>query len=114
MELGERPAEVRDVVEDGVSEDEVEALVGERQALGLGADRLDLESQPLGRRAQRRQHPGRDVGCRRALDRPELQQVEREVAGAGADLERVGERRRGRAPQRLLELRRTCPWPTGP
>ena len=42
LELGEGAVEVGDVVEDGVAEDEVEALVLEGQRLGLGGDRLAL------------------------------------------------------------------------
>ena len=88
-----------------MAEDEVEALVLERQLLGLGAHRLDLEPEPLGRRRQRRQHPGRDVGRRRALDRAQLEQVEREVAGARRR-SRARRRTAGRAsaPSALREL----------
>ena len=42
-----------------------------------------------------------------------LHQVEREVAGARADLERAGERGRVAAKE-LLDLPSTCARPTGP
>ena len=48
-ELGGRASQVGNVVEDGVTEHEVEGLVVERQLLGVGLDRLDVE-----RRAARR------------------------------------------------------------
>ena len=77
------------MVQHGVAEHEVEALIGERQALGVDLLGLHLETEPLGVRAQRREHARRDVGARRFGDHPGAQQVEREVAGAGADLERA-------------------------
>ena len=77
------------MVQHGVAEHEVEALVGKRQALGVDLFGPHLEAEPLGIRAQRREHPRRDVGARRLGDHPGAQQVEREVAGAGADLERA-------------------------
>ena len=61
-----------------------------------------FEPEALGGRRQLLQHPGRDVGRGRGRSiTPELHQVEREVAGPGADLERVAEglaRPRRRAP----------------
>ena len=51
--LAERAREVGDVVQDGVAEDEVEALVRERQPLGLGDARVSTSTpEPLG--AERR------------------------------------------------------------
>ena len=47
-EFGEGPVEVGDVVQDGVAEDEVEALVLEGQHLGLGPHGLDLEPEAGG------------------------------------------------------------------
>ena len=47
-ELGQRAVEVGQVVQDRVAEDQVEALVVERQALGVGGLRLHLEPEPLG------------------------------------------------------------------
>ena len=86
------------MVQDGVAEDEVEALVLEGQLLGLGRDRGHaVEPERLGGRGQPLQHPGRDVGRGQPLDHPELDQVEREVAGPRADLERVAEASRRRA-----------------
>ena len=105
MELREGATEVGDVVKDRVAEDQVEATVGERQPLGLSANRLDPEPERRGALGQGLEHPRRDVGRGRPLDQPELQQVEREIAGARADLERVAERARGLAPERLDQLR---------
>ena len=106
-ELGEGAVEVGDVVEDGVAEDEVEALVLEGQRLGLGGDGLDASSPSASAvRRQPLQHPRRDVGRGQPLDQPELHQVEREVAGAGADLQRVAEGR--------PRPRRPAPWPASP
>ena len=45
-------------MEDGVAEDEVEALVGEGQHLRLGAHRLHLEPERLGGGASRLSIPG--------------------------------------------------------
>ena len=90
-----------------MAEDEVEALVLERQPLGVGAHRRDLEPE-LGRpsRAASSSMPGEmSVAVARSIS-AELQQVEREVAGPGADLERVAEGRSGRSAERLRELRR--------
>ena len=64
-------------------------------------------------RASGVEHAGRDVGRGRAAGQPELQEVEREVAGPGADLQRVGERGLGSAPSALVELRR-APAPGRP
>ena len=91
------------MVQDGVAEDEVEALVVERQPLGVGGDGLDLEAERARRCARSVvEHPRRDVGGGRvARSTPELQQVEREVAGARADLERVAEAV-GRSPPSAL------------
>ena len=56
------------------------------------------------RRSQRVQHPGGDVGRGEALEAAQLHQVQREVAGAGADLQGMRERLRGPLPQRLDQL----------
>ena len=69
-ELRERLAQVGDVMEDGVPEDEVEALVA-RRAASRPRPRRSATSRPS-RAAfsfERDQHPGRDVGGRGALDR---------------------------------------------
>ena len=52
----------------------------------------------------RLEHAGRDVGGHGLADHAGAQQVEREVAGAGADLERALVVRRARAPSALREL----------
>jgi hypothetical protein len=89
-------------MENGVAEYEVEALVGEKQLLGLGANRLGFDAEALSGGAERRQHSRRDVAGRQAPDDAELQEVEAEIAGAGADLERVAERTR--VADRLAQL----------
>ncbi len=60
-ELGEGPVEVGDVVQDGVAEDEVEALVLEGQLLGLGGDRVSTSSPSAvgGRRERASASPAR-------------------------------------------------------
>ena len=63
---------------------------------------------------QRREHARRDVGARRLADQPGAQQVQREVAGAGADLQRAREARRARAPSALRTFASTCSRPTSP
>ena len=105
MKLPERAREVRDVVQDRVPENEVEAAIRERKRLGLRDNGRHLEPELLGAGSEPLEHPGRDVGRGRALDQPELQQVEREVPGAGPDLERIRERSRGLAAERLDQLR---------
>ena len=50
---------------------------------------LTFEPEPPRVGVQRRDHPGRDVGAGGVRDDPGLEQVEAEVAGAGADLERA-------------------------
>ena len=49
MKLVERAAQVGQVVEHRVAEHEVEALVAERQRLGVGAGRPDVEAEALAR-----------------------------------------------------------------
>jgi hypothetical protein len=78
-------------MQDRVPEDEVEALIGEGEALGVGCHGLDFETLLGGGGLQRRQHPRRDVSRGRALDHTQPQEVDREVTGAGADLQRVAE-----------------------
>src|SRR6185312_13814358 len=104
-EFGEGAVEVGDVVEDGVAEDEVEALVLEGQRLGLGGDGGDAaDAERVGGGAELLQHAGGDVGRGEALDDPELDQVEREVAGAGADLQGVAEGLAPASAERLDQL----------
>ena len=51
LELGECPGQVGDVMEDRVAEDEVEALIGERQVLGVGGLGRDFEPEARRRSA---------------------------------------------------------------
>ena len=88
LELGERARQVGDVVQDRVAEHEVEALVRERQRLGVGGHGLDLQAQPLGVGGEAREHARRDVAAGRLLDQAGAQHVQREIARPGADLER--------------------------
>ena len=74
-------------MEHRVAEDEVEGVVGERQLGRLAADGLHLDPQLLRRGGEGREHAGGDVGRDRTLEHARLEQVEREVAGAGPDLE---------------------------
>src|SRR6188474_972172 len=87
-----------------MAEDEIEALVLEGQLLGLRLHGLDLEAQVLGGGREALQHAGRDVGGGQALDRPELQEVEREIAGARADLQPGAEALAVAPAERLDEL----------
>jgi hypothetical protein len=91
------------VVEHRVAEHEVERAVGERQLGGVAGDRVDVEAEALGVARQRLQHAGGDVRAGGGAHDAGLHQVEREVAGPGADLERVRERPGSRAEQ-LLDL----------
>jgi SAM-dependent methyltransferase len=82
---------------------DVEAGAGKRQRGRLAAGRFDLEPELARARAERVEHARRDVGGGSALDHARPQEIDREVAGAGADLERVAERRRNPT-ERLGEL----------
>ena len=91
------------MVQHGVTEHEVEALVLERQLRRVAGRGLDLQPE-LGRVVlERLQHAGRDVGAGRLADHAGLQQVQAEVARPGADLERARERP-GRRAEQLREL----------
>ena len=79
------------MVEHRVPEHEVEALLGERQRLGVGTRRPHLQAEAGGVRRERADHAGRDVGAGRLRDHTGLEQVQREVARAGADLQRAFE-----------------------
>ena len=102
-ELGERAVEVGDVVQDRMAEHEVEGVVVERQVLGIAGDGLDGDADALRVGLQRVEHAGRDVGRDGLADDAVLQHVQREVARAGADLQRAAERRQRRAEQ-LVQL----------
>ena len=104
VEFEHRALEVGNVVQHGMADDQVKALVGERQALRVGDLRRDVEAELRGVCGERLEHPGRDVAARRVADQALEHQVEREIAGARADLERALEPR-GRRAERLLELR---------
>ena len=102
-ELRERALQLRQVVEHGMAEDEVEARVLERQRGGVARRGLDLQAEARGVRPQRVEHPRRDIRADARADHAVLHQVEREVARAGADLERARERPRP-PPEQLLDL----------
>ena len=71
-----------------------------------------VEPEPRGRcRRARRACPARCRWRRPCATMPGLQQVEREVAGAGADLERALVRARAALPSALRSLPVTCAWP---
>ena len=113
-ELCERPLEVGNVVQDRVTEDEVEAFVVEGELFGVGGHRLHCDPQLVSRRTQGRQHPRRDVCCRGALDDPELEQIQGEVARACSDLQRVAEGALAGPTQRLAQLSEHLLLPNGP
>ena len=58
MKLGERPAQVGQMMQDGMAEDQVEAGIGEWERLGLGPGGAYLQAETLGVAAQRGDHPG--------------------------------------------------------
>ena len=91
-------------MQDRVPEHEIEARVGKRQPLGVDLLGLYLQAELLGVRAQRGEHARRDVGARGLADQPGAKQVQREVAGARADLQ--GARPAvGPVADRLVDLR---------
>ena len=83
------------------------ALVLERQLGGVAGGGLDARGRAARVGLERREHARRDVGAGAPLDDTRLHQVEREVAGARADLERARERPGLRAEQ-LVSLPSTC------
>ena len=91
------------MVEHGVAEHEIERLVVERQLRRVARDGLHLHPDVLGVPGERVQHPRSDVGAGRRPDHALLHQVDREVPGARADLERALERAR-RRPEQLAHL----------
>ncbi len=84
------------MVEHRVPQHQIEAPIGEGQALGVGGHRAHIEPKALGVGAQSIQHPRRDVVAGRLLDHARAEQVEREVPRSRADLQRarVGPRMR--------------------
>ena len=68
LELGERELEVRNVVEHGVAEHQVEALIAEREALGVDADRLDVKPRRWALSWSVAEHAGRDIAAGRLFD----------------------------------------------
>ena len=64
-ELGEAGVEVGQVVQHGVAEHEVEALVLERQLRRVAGGGLDVEAELVRVVLERRQHAGADVGAGR-------------------------------------------------
>src|SRR5579859_7351807 len=89
MELGEGTLQVWQVMKHRVPEHEIEALVREGQRLGVGPGRSHRHAKAVGVGGERSHHPGRDVSARRLPYDAGLKQVEREVAGPGADLQRA-------------------------
>jgi hypothetical protein len=102
-ELAERGVQVRKVVQHGMAEDQIEGAVVEGQIGGVAGRGLDRQPEFLGRVLELSQHAGRDVGRHRLAHHAGAQQVQREVAGAGADLERPPIAPR-LVPERLSEL----------
>ena len=78
--------------------------VRQRQLLGVARDGRDVEPEAARVALQHREHAGRDVAAHGAAHHAGLQQVEREVARAGADLQRAREGA-GLAAERLAQLR---------
>ena len=74
-----------------------------RQRLGVAGHRRHRQAEPRGVALQRLEHPGGDVRAHGRAHDARLHQVQREVARAGADLQRAAERL-GLAPQRLAQL----------
>ena len=111
----EGAVEVGQVVQDGVAEDEVEGRVLERQRLGVG-DAGVARRGPAARRCRAASRASRArCRCRSpARTTPARSRLQREVAGAGADLERARRRSAVRRPSALRSLPRTWAWPTSP
>ena len=88
-ELGEGGVLVRDQIDDAVRDDDVEALVGERQQLRLALDERDVRRAHLGCRGARlRQHRRRHIDARHVpLFADHLRGDERVGAGAASEIE---------------------------
>src|SRR3954454_4626320 len=88
-----------------MAEDEVELAVCERQLLRVAGARRHGQAERARGVLERAQHAGREVGADRLAADPGLEQVQAEVAGAGADLEAARERRQATARgERLAHL----------
>ncbi len=87
-----------------MAEHKVEALILEGQALRIGRERVHLQAQALRVICERTEHAGGDVCAGRLFDDARAHQVEREIAGARADLQRAVIAARLGA-ERLLHLR---------
>jgi hypothetical protein len=103
VKLAKGPLQVGDVMQHGMAEHQVEAAVGQLQALGVTPHRGHGEPQLGGVAPQLRQHPGGDVHAHGRADHACLHEVEGEVARAGPDLQRPAERLRPAA-QGLSQL----------
>jgi hypothetical protein len=86
-----------------VTQHEIERAVRERQRRGVAGDSSNVEPEPRSVALEGREHPGGDVGADGLADHPREHQVEREVARAGADLERAPVRP-GPCAEQLAEL----------
>jgi hypothetical protein len=114
-ELAERALEIRDVVQHGVPEDDVERVVLERQVLGLADDGVDRrQSEPLGRSLEGLEHPPGHVRGDDLVEPALAEQVEGEVPGARADLEPAAVRFPAVAAERLLHLAQHLSGALGP
>jgi hypothetical protein len=111
VELGERALRVGEVVQHGVAEHQVEGGVGQGEALRVARRRFDLEPDAVGVGGQRREHPRRDVRADGLPQHVGEHQIQREVAGARADLQTAGEDRQLAAAQRLAQLAENLPLP---
>jgi len=85
--LAQRGAEVGQVVQDRVAEDDVEAVVFEGQARRFAAGGLRSQAEALRGGAQDLEHAGRDVGRHVVRERARAEQVEAEVTRARTDLQ---------------------------
>ena len=103
------------MVQHRVAEHEVEALVGERQLLGVGGigPHLRPEALRVGRQGSTSM-PGEMSLQVASSDQPGAQQVEREVARSRADLQRAGVVAGLAVPSALRTLASTCSRPSSP
>src|SRR5699024_2335931 len=110
QDLAQGGLDVRDVVDHRVPDDEVEAVVGEGEGLGIGDVAADGEAEPLGVLLRCLDHPRREVGDVDLLDQSGDLEVEREEPGAGPELEHPAEGQRlPRHPYRVEHAEETVP-----